>query len=414
MSREGRLVLAARALRTLLFGALSLVLALDLAQRGLGPGRIGLAFTLCLVEDALLSLAAGALANRLGRRRVLVAGALLFAAAGGVLALAQAPAWLWIALVLGVLSPGGLDAGPFAVIEMALLPETVAPERRTRAFAWYNLAAFLPSALGALAAGGWLSFAARSGIAPGAAHRALYLAYLAGGLLLAVAYATFPDRPRAPTTRPGLHRSRRVVLQLSALQALDALAGGFIVQGLLVYWFHLRFGVGAERLGALFFGTNLLSALSFLVAARVAERIGLLNTMVVSHLASNVLLLLVPLASSFPGAALLLLLRHLLSQMDVPTRQAYAMALVDPDERPAAAGFTGGARGLAQAVAPAFSGIAMAGAASGLPFFIAGGLKIVYDLSLFLRFRKLPLESAAREAYHGGRVRVPPEQGGGT
>jgi MFS family permease len=397
MSREGRIVFAARALRTFLFGALSLVLALDLAGRGLTTSDIGLAFTLCLVEDALLTMAAGALANRLGRRIVLVGGALLFTAAGWLLATATAPTWVWAAVVLGVLSPGGLDAGPFAVIELALLPDAVPPERRTRAFAWYNLVGFLPSALGALAAGSWLSLAARIGLESRDAHRVLFQAYATGGLGLAFAYATLPARGAAAAApRPGLHRSRGVVLQLSALQALDALAGGFIVQGLLVYWFHLRFGTGPELLGPLFFGTNLLSALSFLVAARVAERVGLLNTMVFSHLPSNVLLLLVPLAPSFPLAALLLLLRHLLSQMDVPTRQAYAMALVDPDERPAAAGFTAGARGLAQAVAPAVSGAAMATAATGLPFLLAGGLKIVYDLALFVRFRRVALPGGER------------------
>ena len=178
-------------------------------------------------------------------------------------------------------------------------------------------------------------------------------AYSLVGVALAAVYSRLPRRldapppasARPPGWRMGLHRSRGVVLQMSALQALDSLAGGFVVQALLVYWFHLRFGVGPDALGALFFGTNLLSAVSFLVAARVADRIGLLNTMVFSHLPSNVLLCLVPLAPSFPLAAVLLLARHLLSQMDVPTRQAYTMALVTPDERPAAAGFTTSARG---------------------------------------------------------------------
>src|SRR5207248_846478 len=144
--------------------------------------------------------------------------------------------------------------------------------------------------------------------------------------------------------RLGLHRSRGVVLQLAGLQSVDALAGGFVVQSLLVYWFHLRYGVGPELLGPLFFGTNLLSAVSFLAAASIAERVGLLNTMVFTHLPSNVMLTLVPLMPSFPLAAMALLLRHLLSQMDVPTRQAYTMALVAPDERSAAAGLTSSAR----------------------------------------------------------------------
>jgi predicted MFS family arabinose efflux permease len=189
----------------------------------------------------------------------------------------------------------------------------------------------------------------------------------------------------------GLGRSRRIVLELAGLQAVDALAGGFIMQSLLAYWFHLRFGVGPEELGALFFGTSLLSALSFLGAARVAERIGLLNTMVFTHLPSNLLLLGVPFMPSFAAAAALLLARHLLSQMDVPPRQAYTVALVAPEERAAAAGLAVSARALAQSCAPFVTGLLMTATAGPAPFLMAGGLKIVYDLSLFFRFRSVPL-----------------------
>jgi hypothetical protein len=189
----------------------------------------------------------------------------------------------------------------------------------------------------------------------------------------------------------GLGRSRSAVLQLAGLQGLDALAGGFILQSLLAYWFHLRFGAGPEALGALFFGTNLLSAVSFLVAARVAERVGLLNTMVFTHLPSNLLLLGVPFMPTFASAGALLLARHLLSQMDVPTRQAYTMALVAPEERPAASGLIASVRALAQACAPAVAGLTLTVAASPAPFLLAGGLKIVYDLGLFFRFRSVPL-----------------------
>jgi MFS family permease len=181
------------------------------------------------------------------------------------------------------------------------------------------------------------------------------------------------------------------VLQLAALQGLDALAGGFIIQSLLAYWFHQRFDARPEAIGALFFGTNLLSALSFLAAARAGERFGLLNTMVFSHLPSNVLLLAVPFMPSFGLAAAVLLARHLLSQMDVPTRQAYTVALVAPEERPAAAGLTASVRALAQACAPAVAGLALSAAATPAPFLLAGGLKIVYDLALYFRFRSVPL-----------------------
>jgi predicted MFS family arabinose efflux permease len=199
-----------------------------------------------------------------------------------------------------------------------------------------------------------------------------------------------------PTGALGLHRSRGIVFKLASLQGLDALAGGFTMQSLLVYWFHLRFQADPDAVGLLFFGTNLLSAASFLLATRIADKFGLLNTMVFTHLPSNVLLLMVPLMKTFPLAALFLLLRHLLSQMDVPTRQAYTMALVAPEERPAAAGFTGSVRALAQACAPLVSGVAMATAATGTPFFLSGGLKIVYDLALFFTFRRVEIPSERR------------------
>jgi hypothetical protein len=222
--------------------------------------------------------------------------------------------------------------------------------------------------------------------------------YAAAGALVTVLYLAMARRP-APPVRPatavlgrlGLHRSRRAVLELSSLQALDAFAGGFIMQGLLAYWFHVRFGAGPEALGTLFFGTSLLSGLSSLLAVRIAERVGLLNTAVFTHLPSNVLLLAVPFMPTFTTAAAVLLARHLLSQMDVPTRQAYTMALVAAEERPAAAGLTASARALAQAAAPVLSGAAMTVAATPLPFVAAGVLKIAYDLALFFRFRRVPL-----------------------
>ncbi len=398
LTRDGRLVFAGRALRTFSFGYLSVVLALYLGEKGLSAAQIGGVFTATLVEDAVLTTLLSAVADRVGRRRILILTAPFIALAGVVLALAEDPWLLMVAAVLGTLSPSGQEAGPFSPLEQAMLAEAVPAEARTRAYAWYNVFGFLPAALGALAAGGFLAAAGRWGWTAVEAYRSLLWLYAGGGLGLTFLYTFLaPDRrvdsPRAPL---GLHRSRGVVLQLAALQSLDALAGGFIVQALLVYWFHLRFGVGPELLGPLFFGTNLLSALSFLAAARVGERIGLLNTMVFTHLPSNLLLLVVPLMPSFPLAAAALLARHLLSQMDVPTRQAYAMALVAPDERSAAAGFTTSARALAQSAAPVFSGLALARAASGLPFFLAGGLKIAYDVALYFRFRAVPLEDAPR------------------
>ena len=191
--------------------------------------------------------------------------------------------------------------------------------------------------------------------------------------------------------RLGLGRSRRIVARLSSLFALDAFAGGFIPQSLIAYWFHLQFGVEPAVLGALFFAANLLAAVSSLSAARIAARIGLINTMVFTHLPSNVLLILVPLMPTLPLAVTCLLLRYSLSQMDVPTRQSYVMAVVDPSERSAAAGVTGIARTTGAAISPAISAPLVASATlAGLPFFLAGGLKIVYDLLLYRSFRSVP------------------------
>ena len=403
LTPDGRWLFAGRALRTFSFGYLSLALALYLAERGFSAAAIGGVLTATLVEDAVFTALVAGLVNRLGRRRVLTACSLLVSFAGVMLAVGGPPWVLVVGAVLGTLSPSGQEAGPFSPVEQALLPGTVSRQARTRAFAWYNVAGYVPAALGSLAAAGWLKVAAAMGMEELAAFRALLWFYAASGAALALVYqrlspAVETSAPRPPAARMGLHRSRRIVFEMAGLQALDSLAGGFIVQSLLVYWFHLRFGVGPDVLGPLFFGTNLLSAVSFLVAARVAGRIGLLNTMVFSHLPSNVLLCLVPLASSFPMAAIFLLARHLLSQMDVPTRQAYTMALVAPDERPAAAGFTTSARGLAQAVAPVMSGLALQRAASGLPFFLAGGLKIAYDLALYFRFRNVKLPDKETES----------------
>jgi MFS family permease len=406
LSAEGRLIFAGRALRSFSFGWLSVILALYLHNKGFSAGEIGAIFTATMVEDALLTLFLSTIAGRIGPARLMAATAPLIALGGAVLATAESRSFLLVGAVLGTLSPNGLEAGPFAPMEQALLPGTVRSGPPVRAFGWYNVFAFLPAAAGAAAAGAVHGWASRRGIGEVDAQRGMLLCYAAAGAALTVLYARLAIVSRAGNGRAvgrrvdslGLGRSRGVVLQLAGLQGIDALAGGFIMQSLLAYWFHLRFGVGVEALGALFFGTSLLSALSFLVAARVAERVGLLNTMVFTHLPSNVMLLAVPFMPSFGAAAALLLARHLLSQMDVPTRQAYTVALVGPEERPAAAGVTASVRALAQACAPVISGLTMAVAASPAPFLVAGGLKIVYDLGLFFRFRSVPLGEEGRTA----------------
>jgi len=216
------------------------------------------------------------------------------------------------------------------------------------------------------------------------------LIFLFLGLSAAIEVPAIPRQNAARRTL-GLHRSRNMVFRLSALFSLDAFAGGLIVQSMIAYWFHVRFGIDAGIIGSIFFGANLLAGISALLAGRLAKKIGLINTMVFTHIPSNLLLMLVPLMPSLPLAILVLLLRFSISQMDVPTRQSYTMAVVEPDERSAASGVTAIARSVGAAISPSLTGVFMSiPTLLSAPFFLAGGLKIIYDLLLYRSFRRLP------------------------
>jgi predicted MFS family arabinose efflux permease len=392
--RDVVLIFAARITRLAAYGLLSVVLVLYLAALGLSEGRIGLLLTLSLVGDAAVSLWMSTSADRLGRRRMLAGGAFLVLLAGGAFLVTRDYVLLALAATVGVLSPNGNEIGPFLSIEQAALAQLVPDERRTHTFAWYNLLGSSATAFGALG-GGWLAQLLQwAGYRPLEAYRAVFVGYVVlGGLLLLVFASLSPAVEPAAAAGPhrrtlGLHRSRRMVLQLSALFALDAFAGGFVVQTLLAYWFHIRFGLETAMLGSIFFGANLLAGASALLAARIAARIGLIRTMVFTHIPSNILLCLVPLMPTAPLAVLVLLLRFSISQMDVPTRQSYTMAVVAPDERSAASGITTIARSVGAAVSPWLSGLLLASAALvNVPLVLAGSLKIVYDLLLYRSFK---------------------------
>jgi len=395
-----RLLFATRALRMFAFGVASVVLVLHLTAAGLGEARAGLLITLTLLGDVVVSLAVTTRADRIGRRRMLALGGGLVILAGIAFATSTAFAALAAAAFVGVLSPSGNEVGPFLPIEQAALSQELPAGQRTRAFAWYQLTGSLATALGALAGGAGAEALQRAGVAPLRSYQVLFAGYAVTGailVLLAARLSPAVEAPAAAAATPrdalGLHRSRGVVLRLSALFSLDAFAGGLVVQSFVAWWFHQRFGVGPATLGAIFFGANVLAGLSALSAASIARRIGLVNTMVLTHLPSNLLLAAVPLAPTLPFAMTLLLLRFSISQMDVPTRQSYTMAVVAPDERAAAAGTTGIARTLGAAVAPLVAGPLYASAAlAGLPFLVAGGLKVVYDLVLWRSFRHVQAE----------------------
>jgi MFS family permease len=388
------LLFGTRALRMFAYGLASVVLVLHLAAAGESEARIGLLVTLTLLGDVAISFAVTTRADRLGRRRMLALGGALMAAAGGAFALTTAFPLLAVAATLGILSPSGNEVGPFLPIEQAALAQELGADARTSAFAWYQLTGALATAAGALAGGVLAEALQRAGFPPLRSYQLVFAGYAVTGLALALLFSRLSARveaPRASAPAPralGLHRSRGVVLRLSALFSLDAFAGGFVVQSFLAWWFHRRFGAGPALLGAIFFGANVLAGVSALSAAAVARRIGLVNTMVFTHLPSNLLLALVPFMPTLPLAMGVLLLRFSISQMDVPTRQSYTMAVVDPDERSAAAGVTGIARTVGAALAPLAAGPLYATAALAVaPFLVAGGLKVVYDLVLWRSFR---------------------------
>ena len=392
---EGRLLFATRILRLFGYGFLSIVIALYLSALGFEEAQIGLLLTLTLLGDTLISLWITTHADRVGRKRMLMAGAGLMIFAGLLFAVTHNFTLLLLAAIIGVISPSGNEVGPFLSIEQASLSQLIPDERRTGVFAWYNLAGSLATASGALLAGLGSGRLQAAGVAELTSYRIIILGYTLVGFLLLALFSRLSGiiettaAAQQRSTFLGLDRSRGVIFQLSALFALDAFAGGLVIQSLVALWFHLRFGVSPETLGAIFFGANVLAGISALSAAWIARRVGLINTMVFTHLPSNVLLMLVPLMPSLP-LAILLLLRFSISQMDVPTRQYYTLAVVSPAERAAAAGVTGVARTVGASLSPALTGLFLANPAwLGAPFLIAGGLKIVYDLALYRSFRQL-------------------------
>jgi MFS family permease len=396
LTRDGWLLFTTRCSRMFAYGLLSVVLVLYLAELGLAEWEIGLLLTLTLAGDMAISLWLTAIADRVGRRRVLIVGALLMVLAGVAFATTGHYLVLVIAATIGVISPGGNEIGPFLSVEQAALSHIISDERRTGVFAWYNLVGSFATAFGALAGGLLAQAAQQLGMTGAAAFRPVLFVYAGIGVALAGGFALLSpaievragSEPAPPKkTVLGLHQSRKIVIRLSLLFALDAFGGGFVIQSVIAYWFHVRFQLDPAMLGTIFLFGNLLAGVSALAASWMARHIGLVNTMVFTHLPSNVLLILVPLMPSAPWAIAVLLLRFSISQMDVPTRQAYTMAVVHPDERSAAAGVTAVARSVGASISPMLATVLVGSAAlTSLPFFLAGGLKIVYDLLLYRAF----------------------------
>jgi MFS family permease len=379
------LLLAARGLRAFAFGFSAVLIGVYLEGRGLSSALIGLTLGLGLAAASLSGLGSAFLAARIGRRRTLSIAGLLMTLTGLDLALSNQPALLVVAGLTGMLGAASVDLGPFASVEQAVLAEAVRPTARNVAFGRYSLTGGLFNAAGGLAA------ALATGVAGG---RIFFLLYAALGFATAVLPLLMTSGVEAPGQAVAFGRFRPLA-GLAALFALDSLGGGFVANSVIAYWLHVRFGVDVQVLGPLFSVIALLQAGSYEVAGRLGDRIGLVNTMVFTHLPSNILLLLVPFSPSITWAVLLLMARFALSQMDVPVRQAYVVSIVPAAERAGAVAMTGAVRGVAQSFGPVLSGLAIGAASFSLPFLAGGGLKIVYDIALFRGFRNRPAEHEA-------------------
>ena len=402
LSVDGKKLLVTRILRTFAYGYLAVVLGLYLDKLGLDPTQIGVVLTAAIAGSAVMTVYWSLVADRVGRRRTVAIMAALMALGGIVFALTDGFWLLLLGAFTGTISATSSEVGVFQTVEQAVLPQTAPNEKRTWLFSIYNTAANFAGALGSLAAAS-VTFFASLGLQGADAYRPLFVLYALVGVANLLIFLTLSPKVELAHVEGerkflGIHRSTGTVARLSALFAIDSFAGGFVVQSVVAYWFYLRWGLSIGELAFVFFWVGILSGLSLLAAGWLAERIGLLNTMVFTHIPSSVVLMLIPLAPTAWLAVALFLLRMSVSQMDVPTRQSYTMAVVDPDERTATAGITNVARTTASAISPTFAGIALSAAAFGAPFFIAGSLKILYDGLVYFTFRNVhPPEEIERK-----------------
>jgi MFS family permease len=380
LDRDARLVFVAKTTRTFCYGSLGVLFPVYLTELGLDARGLGLAVTLALLSSATLTMAVRRPAQRWGPRAALLGLAALIVLSALLFLTAKSPWLVIVAGMVGNLAVGTGESGPFLALEQVAVTRSSTREGLTRALSLYNLTGYVASALGA-------ALVTRLTGSP----TPVFVLFLAGGLIQLVAYALMrPTPPVVAAARVGQRApSRALVRRIAALFALDSFAGGFVIQSLVTYWFYTRFDLPLGTLGWIFFGTQILSGLSLLLAARLAPRLGLVNTMVFSHLISNVLLIALALAPTLSVAVTLLLARHLLSQMDLPTRQSFLMLAVEDQEREHAATLTNTTRTVAQSVSPAVTGWIMQTLSLSAPFILGGGLKIVYDLLLYVTIRNV-------------------------
>ncbi len=399
---DARRILWAQALRAFAYGFGAVLLGSTLDREGFSSGEVGLVLAAVVAGTVISSLAVGRWGDQVGRRRSYVVLYLALAATGVVFAVSD-QVWVLGAIALtGALSTEVVESGAFTSLEQSMLATDLTGRARIRGFGVYNAVATAAGSVGALAAGGPdLLRRVWSDTPPDQRFFLVFVPVALGGAAVACTLSRLveaaPERS-APRASSRLERSRPTVLKLAGLFALDSFGGGFVVQSFIAYWLTVQFDASIGVLGVVFFAVGLLQTASFLAATRLAERFGLLRTMVFTHLPSNALLIAIPFAPSLAVAALLLLGRTALAQMDVPTRQAYVMALVDPDERTPAAATTNTARYVVRPVGPALAGLSQS-VAFGLPFFLAGGIKSLYDVVLWRWFRTVAVPDEQAQAH---------------
>ena len=396
---DGKLLLTTRMVRTFSYGFLSIILAIYLKHLGFEDILIGAILSVTLLNSVFFTLFASFYADRIGRRKILIIYAVLMAIAGSIFLFTDNYIGLIIAALIGTINVTGSETGAFLSIEQAILPQTVKKiAKRNTIYAFYNMGGTLAMSAGVLLSGvpqllqetGWSQIES---------FKPLFAAYVMAGLAVTILYLflskdiEIKDKNKIKNTGPSLKhlskKSQSIIGRLSLLFSLDSFAGGFVIQSIISFWFYTRFGVDLSTLSLIFAIAGVLTAFSYIIATRIADRIGLINTMVFTHIPSNVLLITLAFAPVFPIALGLHLARMTLSQMDVPTRQSYIVAVVDEKERTTAAGITNTSRNIAQAVSPSITGVIIQSLWLSAPFVIGGVLKIAYDLGVYFNFRKI-------------------------
>ncbi|MFI5419478.1 MAG: MFS transporter [Nitrososphaerales archaeon] len=397
LKRDGKIILAARGVRTFGYGFLSVILAIYLQELGFDPIVIGIVLTSILISGAFFTLLGSLYSDVIGRKKFLILYAILMATSGIIYATTTNEILLIIGALIGTLSPTGGEVGPFLSIEQAILPQTSPDNKRNSVFAYYSTIGQLSTSFGALFSGLPSILVAIFGFGLIYSYHVLFAFYALLAIITALLYLGLTTQAELnvrnvddrAAVKKLLPQSKAIITKLSVLFGVDAFAGGFVLQSLVSYWFYTRYGVPLGTLALIFFASGVLSSVSFLIAGKLSDRIGAIKTMVFTHFPSNIFLILVPIAQTFGLSLAFYLARQSISLMDVPARQSYTVSVVKPSERTVAAGITNISRNTAQAISPSLSGYAMQFISLSLPFFVGGVLKIAYDVALYYNFRKI-------------------------